>query len=64
MYIRLTFNASGDDFNAVKCMGDLVSQELNVIFEPNCPKHLSFVHHEEFSGEYYDEEYERAFYFL
>lgn len=62
MYIRLTFNASGDDFNAAKCIDNLVSQELDVVFDSDFPGYLSFVHREGFSNEYYDEGYEKVFY--
>lgn len=62
MYLRLTFNIFGENFNAEHCKDVLYMTELKTIFDVNYPHNLSFVHSNEFSKEYWDEQYEESYY--
>lgn len=60
MQCRLTFTASGDNFNARYCINKFVSSELISETSSEFPNFIDFYHPDEFS-EYWDEEYEKAY---
>lgn len=62
MYLRLTFNAEGKDFQPKKFLKGFVAQNILANYDENYPHYLSFTHQDEFSQEYWDKAYEQDFY--
>ncbi len=62
MYIRLTFNVSGDFFDAIQALKNISSDKIYFAFDEEFPNYIQFNSNKEFSNEYYDEEYESIFY--
>lgn len=62
MYIKLTFNLYGEDFNAKDSITALKSKELNSVYDEEFENHISFVHRRVFSDDYWDEDYEDAYF--
>lgn len=61
MQSRITFLVYGDQFDAQKCMGELLSNDLVAEFDVEYSTTLSFTHPDEFS-EYWDEAYEKKYF--
>ncbi|QNX02951.1 hypothetical protein IC798_06455 [Acinetobacter seifertii] len=62
MYMRLTFNVSGDFFNAVQALKNVSSDKIYFTFDEQYPNYIQFNSNKDFSNEYYDEEYESVFF--
>lgn len=62
MYMRLTFNVTGDDFDAELALKETSINNMVVTFDVNYSNYIQFNSDREFSHEYYDEEYESIFY--
>ena len=60
----MTFNAQGDEFNAKHFVSQFISQHEYIELDNTYPNCLSFKHPDEFSKEYFDEDYENYFLFL
>lgn len=62
MYIRLTFNVSGDFLDAIQALKNISSDKIYFAFDEEYPNYIQFNSNKDFSNEYYDEEYESIFY--
>lgn len=62
MYMRITFNAFGENFNAEYASNNLKSHELKPILDLDYPQTVRFIHPNEYSDEYWDENYEQAYF--
>ena len=60
--MRLTFNVTGDDFDAELALKETSINNMVVTFDVNYSNYIQFNSDREFSHEYYDEEYESIFY--
>lgn len=62
MYMRITFSVFGEKFNAEYASNNLKSYELKSILDLDYPQTLRFIHPNEFSDAYWDENYEEAYF--
>ncbi|HCA5285609.1 TPA: hypothetical protein MW252_001692 [Acinetobacter nosocomialis] len=62
MYVRLTFNVSGDFLDAIQALKNISSDKIYFAFDEEHPNYIQFNSNKEFSNKYYDEEYESIFY--
>lgn len=61
MFLKLTFNVFGDNFDAKKSIPLLNLDGFEVVYEEDFNNHISFINSKSIV-EYWDEEYERSYY--
>lgn len=60
MFLKLTFNVSGDNFDAKKSIPLLKLDGFDVVYEENFNNQISFINSKSIV-KYWDEEYERSY---